>query len=277
MTGALLSFSAMAVAIRQLAGTLNIFEMLAVRAAVGMLILISAALYRPALRKEINIKRWPLHTLRNSVHFAAQYAWALALTMLPLATVFAIEFTMPAWTVLLAVWLLGEKLTPSRLGVVVLGLAGVLVILRPGLAAFNPASLLVLLAAMGYAINMITTKMLTTTESTFAIVFWMAIIQLPIALVGSDPFFLSKLGAWQIIPAIALGVGGTTAHFCLSNAFRSGDATVVVPMDFLRIPLIAVVGWMFYNEALDIYVFIGALIIIVGVLWNLRAESARPH
>ena len=84
--------------------------------------------------------------------------WALSLTMLPLAMVFALEFTMPAWTALLAVWFLHERMTPSRLGVVVLGLIGVLVILRPGIAGFNPAAILVLLAAFGYAITMITTK-----------------------------------------------------------------------------------------------------------------------
>ena len=108
-----------------------------------------------------------LNLFRNVVHYASQFSWALSLTMLPLAMVFALEFTMPAWTALLAVWFLHERLTPSRLGVVVLGLIGVLVILRPGIADFNPAAILVLLAAFGYAITMITTKQLTATETTF--------------------------------------------------------------------------------------------------------------
>ena len=120
------------------------------------------------------------------MHYIAQYAWALVAHLLPLAMVFALEFTMPAWTALLAVWLLGEKMTPSRFGVVVFGLIGVLVILRPGIADFNPAAMLVLMAAFGYAIIMIATKKLTTTETTFAIIFWMAVIQLPLSLVGSD-------------------------------------------------------------------------------------------
>ena len=128
---------------------------------------------------------WASTSLRNTVHFAAQYLWALALTLLPLAMVFALEFTMPAWTALLAVWLLGERMTPSRIGVVVFGLIGVLVILRPGIATFNPAALLVLLAAFGYAITMVTTKELTMTETTFGIVFWMTLIQFPISLTGS--------------------------------------------------------------------------------------------
>jgi drug/metabolite transporter (DMT)-like permease len=159
--------------------------------------------------------------------------------------------------------------------VVVLGLVGVLVILRPGIADFNPAAMLVLGAAVGYSIVMITTKKLTATETTFGIVFWMAVIQLPLSLIGSDPTVFLHVEVRHILPIIGVGVAGLTSHYCLSNAFRSGDATLVVPLDFMRIPLIAVVGWAFYGEALDIFVLMGALIIVAGVLWNLRSEHAR--
>ena len=195
MVGALLSFSVMAVSIRELArGGLSIFEILAIRSGVALLVLIVLLVVRPDLRVHALPRRMKLNLLRNTVHYASQYAWALSLTMLPLAMVFALEFTMPVWTALLAVWLLHEKMTPSRFGVVVLGLIGVLVILRPGIASFNPAVLLVLAAAFGYAITMITTKQLTMTETTFGIVFWMAVIQLPLSLIGSDPtvFSISK-------------------------------------------------------------------------------------
>jgi len=197
--------------------------------------------------------------------------------MLPLATVFALEFTMPAWTAVLAVWFLHERMTPSRLGVVVLGLIGVLVILRPGIASFNPAAILVLLAAFGYAITMITTKKLTLTETTFAIIFWMAVIQFPLSLIGSKPAAFLSLDHHHLLPALGVGTAGLTSHYCLSNAFRAGDATLVVPLDFMRIPLIAVVGWAFYGERLDIFVLLGALIIVSGVLWNLRSEVAGAH
>jgi drug/metabolite transporter (DMT)-like permease len=161
--------------------------------------------------------------------------------------------------------------------VVVLGLIGVLVILRPGIASFNPAAILVLLAAFGYAITMIATKKLTATETTFGIIFWMAVIQFPLSLLGSDPMVFFQMETRHILPAIGVGVAGLTSHYCLSNAFRAGDATLVVPLDFMRIPLIAVVGWAFYGEQLDIFVLLGALIIIAGVLWNLRAETAHSR
>jgi len=276
MTGTLLSFSMMAVSVRELSlRGMSIFEILAIRSGAALLIMLALLAARPSLRHYTLPRRIGLTLLRNVVHYISQFGWALALTMLPLAMVFALEFTMPAWTVLLAPWLLHEKMTPSRIGVVVLGLVGVLVILRPGVASFNPAAFLVLGAAFGYAITMITTKKLTMTETTFGIVFWMAAIQFPLSLIGSDLHALLNMNSSHILPALGIGLGGAASHYCLSNAFRAGDATLVVPLDFMRIPLIAVVGWAFYNESLDIFVFLGALIIIVGVVWNLRAESAR--
>lgn len=278
MVGALLSFSVMAVSIRELSRAgLSIFEILAIRSGVALFVLLALLAVRKDLRVHALPRRMGLNLFRNTVHYASQYSWALSLTMLPLATVFALEFTMPAWTAILAVWFLHERMTPSRLGVVILGLIGVLVILRPGITGFNPAAILVLLAAFGYAITMITTKQLTKTETTFGIVFWMAVIQLPLSLIGSDPTVFLRFEPRHILPAIGVGMAGLTSHYCLSNAFRSGDATLVVPLDFMRIPLIAVVGWAFYGERLDIFVLLGALIIVSGVLWNLRSEVARAH
>ena len=278
MSCTLLCFSVLAVSIRELSKVgFTIFEILTVRAC-GILIIVSALLiFRPSLRAHTRPQRMKLNLLRNTIHFVSQYAWATSLTMLPLAMVFALEFTMPAWTALLAVWLLHERMTPSRAGVVVLGLVGVLVILRPGIASFNPATLLVLGAAVGYAITMITTKQLTNTESTFSIVFWMGVIQLPLAAAGSNLSVFLHVQPWHILPILGVAIAGTSAHYCLSNAFRAGDATLVVPLDFMRIPLIAVVGWALYGERLDLFVLFGALIIVSGVLWNLRAESLHAR
>jgi drug/metabolite transporter (DMT)-like permease len=265
----------MAVSIRVLAGKLNIFEILSIRSAVGLLIMLALLAMRAELRPLVRPSRMPLNLLRNLIHFGGQYCWATALTLLPFATVFALEFITPAWTALLAVWLLSERLTPSRMGAVILGLIGVVIILRPGLAAFNPAALWVLVATVGFAVVMITTKMLTATETPFAIIFWMSVMQLPLGLAGSDPMFPLTLGWWDIPAVLGIGIGGTSSHYCLSNAFRAGDATLVVPLDFLRVPLIALVGWAFFSEPLDIWVFVGGLVILAGLVWNLRAEAAN--
>jgi drug/metabolite transporter (DMT)-like permease len=275
MTGALLCFSAMAVSVRLLSGTLSVMEILAVRSGFGLAVLAGLAAARSELRGSIFSRQVPLHVFRNTIHLGAQYLWAKSLLLLPLATVFAVEFTAPVWTLLLAVPVLGERLTPSRVGAVVLGLLGVLVILRPGLEAFRPAALLVLVAAFGFACSLIATKRLTRTDSSFAIVFWMNLVQLPLALLASDPLFLGKAGFAQGPAMAMLGISGLASHYCVANAFRAGDATLVVPLDFMRIPLIALVGWWLYGEALDVMVFLGAGLIISGILWNLRSEAAQ--
>ena len=275
MIGALLSFSTMAVSIRELSHVLGIFEILALRSALGLAALCAIALARPDLRRSIRTRHIWLHLTRNSVHFGSQVAWATSLTMLPLATVFSLEFTMPAWTALMAAIFLNERLTRSRIGAVILGFVGVLVIIRPGLQTFQPAALLTLSAAFGYGIALTVTKRLTATDTAFAIVFWMNAMQLPMNLAGSDVMSFAKLGIGQIVPMIGLGIAGLTSHYCLSNAFRFGEATIVVPIDFLRIPLIALVGWWLYAEPLDVFVFAGAGLIVSGILWNLRVESKR--
>jgi drug/metabolite transporter (DMT)-like permease len=277
MSGALVAFCTMAVAIRVMAQTLSVMEILAVRSTTGVMALLVLLAVRPDLRGTIRSHRPALHLFRNTIHLGSQYLWSWSILLLPLATVFALEFTAPAWTLLLAVPVLGERMTPSRIGAVVLGLAGVLVILRPGTATFQPAALLVLGAAVGFATTMITTKQLTRTDSTFAIIFWMNAIQSPLAWLGSDPLFLTKLGLDQMPAFAAVGLAGLASHYCLTNAFRAGDASVVVPLDFLRIPLIAVIGWFVYGETVDLFVFLGAGIIIAGVLWNLRSEAVRTR
>ena len=276
MTGALLSFCAMAVSVRVLAGTLSVMEILALRAGLGLAVMATLAGTRADLRATINSQHLPLHLFRNAVHVGSSFLWAMSLLLIPLAMTFALEFTTPAWTLLIAAPVLGERFTASRVGAVVFGLLGVLVILRPGLAAFQPGALLALMAAFGFAITLVATKKLTRTDSPFAIIFWMMLIQLPLALIASDPFFVTRLNQAQSPAVIAIGVSGLASHYCLTRAFRVGDAGVVVPLDFMRIPLIAVIGWWLYGEPLDVFVFVGAGLIVTGILWNLRSEARRP-
>lgn len=273
MIGALLSFSATAVAVRELARTFSVFEILSIRNGSAVLVLLGLALARPGLRSGLKSHRLRWHFLRNSLHFVGTAAWAYSLTILPLATVFALEFTTPAWVAILAVPLLRETLTPARIVAVVLGFAGVLIILRPGAETVQPASLMVLAVAFTFALVAIITKRLTATESTFSILFFMNLIQLPMNLAGSHWGFWQRIDMTLALPVLGICAGGLLSHYCLTNAYRHGDATMVVPLDFLRIPLIAFVGWQLYGERLDPYVFIGSACIIAGLLYSLRHEA----
>lgn len=276
MTGALISFSATAVAVRGLASAFSVAEIMAFRTGAGVAVLLALALARPSLRRDLKPKRLGLHLIRNIVHFAATYAWTLGVTLLPLATVFALEFTAPAWVALLAVLVLREAMTPARGAAIALGFLGVLVIQRPGLASLQIESFVVLGAAFGFAITAIATKKLVTTQSTFAVLFFMSLIQLPLSLLFAGDAFWMKLESSHVLPLAGICVSGLASHWCLTNAYRHGDAIMVVPLDFLRIPLIALVGWRFYGETLDPFVLAGSLCMITGIVWNLRAEAKVP-
>jgi drug/metabolite transporter (DMT)-like permease len=275
MSGALLSFSALALGIRKLGGSFTVFEILALRTGCGLVGMLAIGAAQPQLFRGFSLRHIRLHALRNGPHLAAQYMWTLAIALLPLATVFALEFTTPAWTTLLAVLFLGERVTGGRIIALVCGLLGVLIIVRPGLATFQPAALLVLAAAVGYAVTYTTTKKLTATESAFAIILWMNIMQFPLAYAASDPLFWLRISGVNLAAALAVGFAGLSSHYCLTKALNAGDASLVIPFDFLRLPLIAILAWMIYGEPLDPVVFAGGALIFGGVLWNLRSETRQ--
>jgi drug/metabolite transporter (DMT)-like permease len=275
MSGVLTAFIVAALSVRALQHSLNAFEMMTVRSFGGLVILLAMGLASPALLRSVRARHMRMQIPRNIVHFGSQICWTIAITALPLATVFALEFVIPAWVTLLAVLFLGERMTATRLSALVICFAGVLVVLRPGHEAFQPVALLMVFGALLFAIAAVLTKKLIVTESTFSIMLWMNLMQLPLNYLGSDKLFFLKLEPAMALPLIGVATAGLAIHYCLTNAFRHGDAMIVVPMDFLRVPLVAVIGWMFYGEHLDAFVFAGAGLIIAGVLWNLRGEAQR--
>ncbi len=272
MSGAVLSFCAMAVSARQLLAHLGTFEVLFFRTGVALLIVLAAAL--PAGLGALKTRRFGVHLWRNLIHLGGQASWVYAIGALPLATVFAIEFTGPSWTAVLAVLFLGERMNRGRAAMLALGLAGVLVILRPGLGAFQPAALVMLLGALCFAIQFIGTKKLASTESPMAVLFWMSVIQTPFCLAAALPGWVTPVSA-DLPWILAIAVGSFTAHYCMTRAMKLADATVVVPVDYFRLPLIAVVGAMFYGEPFDPMVFLGAGLIAVGVGYSLAHEHHR--
>jgi drug/metabolite transporter (DMT)-like permease len=269
MGGAVLSFSLMAIAVRQLLRTMGSFEILFLRSAISLVIMLAVVAYVGMER--LRTQRFGLHVLRNLFHFAGQYAWVYSIAMLPLAMVFAIEFTMPVWSAVLAVLLMGERLNHGRTVMLVLGLVGILIILKPGVEAVPPAAIVMLLGSFAYAATMISTKQLAKTDSAIAVLFWMSLIQVPLALVPALQQWVTP-GLADLPWVLAVGVTGLSAHFCLTRSLRIADATLVIPIDFLRLPLIAVVGMMFYNEPLQASILIGAAVIFAGTYYSIRRE-----
>jgi drug/metabolite transporter (DMT)-like permease len=270
MGGALLSFSLMAVAVRELLRTLGTFEVLFLRSLVSLAVML-ALLPRfgvGALRTRLI----GLHALRNLFHFSGQYAWVYAIGLLPLATVFAIEFTMPVWTTILAMATLGERLNRGRVVMLVLGLAGILIIVKPGVAPVSGAALVMLAGSLAYAATMISTKRLAMNDTAFAVLFYMSAIQVPLGLIPALPGWVTP-GLDELPWIVAVGGSGLTAHYCLTRALRAADAIVVVPIDFLRLPLIAVVGMALYSEPLEASIMLGAAVIFTGTYYSIWRES----
>ncbi len=270
MTGTLLSFMAMAVAARELSDTLTPFQIIFFRSTVS-LVIISILIFRTGPRA-FTTRHLRLHLARNTAHFIAQYGWFYGIAFLPLAQVFAIEFTLPVWSAIFAVLILHERLTLPRTTAVILGLTGMLIILRPGLGEVNTAALVVLFSAVCLGLAHTLTKTIVVHDAPATILFYMSLIQLPLGLCFSvhnwhTPDLMRM--PWILV----VGISSLTAHFCMAKALELSRATVVIPIDFLRLPLIALVGALVYQEPLDGYLFIGAAVMLSGNLINIRAEQ----
>jgi drug/metabolite transporter (DMT)-like permease len=274
MAGWLSLMLIVAVAGREATRELNVFEIMELRCLIGLVLLY------PLIRLNggfaaMKTRRPLQHIGRNLVHYAAQLGWFYALTLIPLGQVVSIEFTMPIWTAILAASFLGERMTVWKISAIVLGVVGVIVIVRPVTGEINPGQLIALAAAVGFGISVAMMKSLTRTENTVAIIFWMLAIQ---AAAGFFPslyvWIWPSPHAWAWIVVIA--ICGTFSHYCMARAMLHADATVVLPMDFLRVPLTALAGWLIYSERLDMFTVLGAALILTGNLLNLKAADPVP-
>jgi drug/metabolite transporter (DMT)-like permease len=267
MAGWLTLMVVIAVAGREATRELSVFQIMLMRSVLGMAMLwplVHAAGGLAAMRTG----RLTQHVLRNAVQYAAQYGWFVALTLIPLAQVVSIEFTMPIWAAVLAVFFLGERMNARKWFAVLLGLVGVAVIVRPSTGEVNPGQLIALACALGFAISVVLVKSLTRTDAAVAISFWMLVVQSAIGLVPALMVWQwpsAQTWGWVLVVAFC----GTYSHYCFAPAMEHADATVVVPMDFLRVPLTALVGWLVYSETLDLFTALGVGLILAGNVLNL--------
>lgn len=275
MTGSIASFSAMAVAGREVSDSLDTFEIMMYRSVVGVVVVCAFAVATGAWRT-IKTDRLGTHLFRNVAHFTGQNLWFYAVTVIPLAQVFALEFTSPIWVIVLSPLILGERLTPVRALAAIMGFIGILIVARPDMAGINAGVITAASSAIFFALTIMLTKRLTRHEGITSILFWLTSMQLVmgIAMAGYDgDIALPDLqtGPWVFL----IGCAGLLAHYCLTNALTIAPATVVVPIDFIRLPTIAVIGMLAYGEVIDVWVFVGAAIIFAGNYVNILVESRQ--
>lgn len=277
MTGAIASFSSMAVAGRELGGNLDTFEIMMYRSFVG-LIIVCLLLTLTRQWSGVTTARIGTHLIRNMAHFTGQNLWFFAVTVIPLAQVFALEFTSPLWVVVLAPLILGERLTPVRALAALLGFVGILIVTRPTPDAINVGVVTAAGSAIFFAITMMLTKQLTRTQSIANILFWLTLMQAIMGLATAGIDGVISVPDAQALPWVVLiGLAGLTAHYCLTNALAIAPATIVAPLDFVRLPVIAIVGMVLYQEALDIWVLIGAAVIFGGNYLNILSQTRRKR
>jgi drug/metabolite transporter (DMT)-like permease len=272
MSGWLAAMLVMVVAGREATRSLPVFQIMEMRSLLGLVLLyplIRASGGFAALRPG----RAGLHLARNAFHYGAQFAWFLALTMIPIAQVVAIEFTMPIWTALLATAFLGERLSAPRIAAIALGVVGVATIVRPATDHVDMGQLVALGAAVGFAIAVVMVKSLTESESAVSIIFWMLVVQSALGLVPA--VLVWRTPSLEVLPwIVVISVCGTYSHYCMARALQHAGATTIVPMDFLRVPLSAAAGWLVYDERIDVFMALGAALILAANVLNLRAPAA---
>ncbi|MGO4907862.1 DMT family transporter [Pseudorhodobacter sp. W20_MBD10_FR17] len=277
MIGSIAAFSVMAVAGREVSGLHDTFEIMTWRSLIGFVIVVTVTVTTGRLH-EVKTSRLHRHALRNAAHFTGQNLWFWALTMIPLGQVFALEFTSPIWVILLAPIFLGETLTRPKLIAAGFGFAGTLFVAKPDFSAYDPGIAAAALAAVCFAATNLATKSLTRHESTVSIMFWLTGMQLIMGLIMAGYDGDIALPTAQSLPWLVLiGLCGLTAHFCLTTALSLAPASVVVPVDFLRLPVAFTLGWVLYDEGLDPALIIGAAMILIGISVNLWASKVAAN
>ncbi|MEM7270603.1 MAG: DMT family transporter [Pseudomonadota bacterium] len=275
MMGATASFTFMAIAGRELAFQLSTFEIMTYRSMIGVVVVLIIAWAR-GLLPQIKARRPGLHAVRNLSHFAGQNLWFYAIGFISFAQLFAFEFSVPLWVALFAPLFLSERLTATRIAAAGIGFLGILIVARPDQLEIGPGLIAAFLCAIGFAGANIGTKLLTRTETTISIMFWLTALQLIYGLIACAIFTGLRAPTTAEWPWVAIvAVCGLTAHYCITSALSLAPATVVAPLDFARLPVIAVIGMLFYDEPLVALTFLGAAVIFGANYLNIRAEQRR--
>jgi len=269
MIGAIVSFTSMAIAGRAVSLELDTFEIMMFRSLTGIVIVLVVASFAGTL-SQVNRQKLGLHALRNLAHFTGQNLWFFALTVIPLAQVFALEFTTPIWVILFSPLLLKERITWIGMLAAIIGFAGVMIVTQPGHTAISSGTIAAAAAAIGFALTAIFTRKLTRNQSITCILFWLTVLQ---AIFGTICAGYDGDIAFPSITAlpwiILIGFAGLIAHFCLTTALSLAPANIVMPIDFIRLPVIAIVAAQVYNEVLDPWVFVGAFVIFAANYLNI--------
>ena len=270
MIGAAMSLVAMAVLVRFLTPKYSVLELIFLRNVIVLILMI------PWIMRtgpgSLKTPRLAGHGLRNAFLYSGNVAWFFGVTMVSLADLAALQFTMPLFTIIMAAVALREKIGIHRWSATAVGFGGALIIIRPGIIEIDLGAVVVLIAAFMYSCAYIITKKLSSTESGNLVVFYMSVFIVAFAFIPA--MFVWQTPDFEDAPAmIALGIMGYTTHFCVTRAMAAADASYVAPFDFLRLPISALLGYILFQEVSDPWVWAGAAVIFWAAYYNTWMEK----
>ena len=264
------AFAAMAGAIRHLSAELHPLEIVFFRCAFGVLFILPWFL-RGGLGG-FRTARIGMFGVRAALAMVAMTCWFIGISILPFAEAVALQFTAPLFGTVVAIFVLGEIVGRRRWAATIIGFAGVLIVLRPGFNAIPPAAFIVLLSALAIGGETSAIRVLARTESTRAIVLYLSLMLTPMTLVPA--LFVWRMpspDAW--IWLVLLGILATIAHTGLARAAALVEASVMLPLDFLRMPLTALVGYLLFQQVVDVWTWVGAVVIVSATVYIAVRES----
>lgn len=258
---------------KHLIEALSVFQIVALRGA------FSVAVMLPLLARTHGLNalttRRPLgHLLRVMIGWVEMTCFFLSLRTVPLAEATALFFTAPLFMTALSVPLLREKVGIRRWGAVLVGFAGVVIVLRPGSSAFEPNALLALTAGILYALMMIATRWLGRTESAFSLTFSMVAGSAVLSALAA-PFAWSVPSPQQWLALAGLGIIAAIAHFALAEAFRRAPVSLIAPFEYTAIVWATACGYLFWNEFPDLWTWLGILTVVASGICVLYREIRR--
>ena len=267
---AALFFAIMVTSVRFMEGKFDAFEIVFVRALVGLLIILPLV-FRSGLGA-LRTTKLPLHIVRTLFALLGMATLYYAVVLMPVAEAIALTFLIPLLTTIAAGVVLREKVGIHRWAATLIGFAGAMIIIRPGIIPIGFPVLLVLLSSVLYAGAWSCVKVLTRTDAAAVTVFWLNLLMLPLTAIPL--VFLWVTPGWgDVIPLLIMAVSGWLAHFCQARAFAISDASAIMPFDFLRLPSAALFGFLLFAEVIDAWTWVGAVIIFAAGYYITRREA----
>ncbi len=271
MLGASFCYVASATLTRYLDGAYHTFELAFLRCLVGVCVLTPLVL-RSGIA-QLKTKIFHFHCLRMVITYIAILLWFYAAELVPVGDFFAIQFATPLFTIAAAALFLRENVSIKSWLAALIGFGGVLIIVRPGYIPISIGIIAAVCTALSYALVNTVIKIMSRYDSPTVMTFYANVLILPVAAIPA--FFVWKTPDLADVPTL-LGVAlfATMAQFCVANSISLADARIVQPMNFLRMPIAAAMGFIVFSEFPDLWTWIGALIIFFAAWYALQYGAA---